>query len=212
MSGTTVYYHRQRPGSSQSSMRSRTRDRVRRPAPRARSAARSTGWTHTASAGLRRAADRTFRTRSAGPRAPRAARPRRHGKDLANNTATTTIPSSMTRPRRPARSATQRLSGRQAIVTLTFTGAGQRIRTRSTTAAAIVRELRQRRLPDLRRVGNLSAPNPVSPYTDRLVVNSKCYNYRYVLTDLVGNTFTATSASTAWVDYAGAVDSRRPEP
>jgi hypothetical protein len=37
-----------------------------------------------------------------------------------------------------------------------------------------------------------------------------CYNYRYVLTDLLGNTFTATSSSTAWVDYAGAVKFETP--
>ena len=47
--------------------------------------------------------------------------------------------------------------------------------------------------------------NPVSTYTDSTVTNAKCYNYQYVLTDQVGNTFTATSSSTAITDYAGAV-------
>jgi hypothetical protein len=47
--------------------------------------------------------------------------------------------------------------------------------------------------------------NPVSPYLDSTVTNSKCYNYRYVLTDNVGNQLVATTANTAWVDYAGAV-------
>ena len=47
--------------------------------------------------------------------------------------------------------------------------------------------------------------NPVSPYTDRQVTNGVCYTYRYVATDRVGNQAAATSASTARVDYAGAV-------
>ena len=42
-------------------------------------------------------------------------------------------------------------------------------------------------------------------FRSNAVSNSTCYDYRYVLTDLVGNAFTATSPNTAWVDYAGAV-------
>ena len=49
------------------------------------------------------------------------------------------------------------------------------------------------------------ATAPTSPYIDSTVVNATCYSYRYVLTDLVGNTSTATTSSVAWVDYAGAV-------
>jgi hypothetical protein len=49
------------------------------------------------------------------------------------------------------------------------------------------------------------ATSPTSPYTDSAVVNAQCYVYRYVQTDRLGNSSTATSGNVAWVDYAGAV-------
>lgn len=44
-----------------------------------------------------------------------------------------------------------------------------------------------------------------SPLTDSAVSNSRCYKYRLVVTDALGNSSTTTSASVAKVDYAGAV-------
>ncbi len=52
---------------------------------------------------------------------------------------------------------------------------------------------------------NVGPANPGSPISDTSVSNSTCYQYRYVLTDSLGFTFTATTSSVAWVDYAGAV-------
>jgi hypothetical protein len=52
---------------------------------------------------------------------------------------------------------------------------------------------------------NLGPNNPTSPYTDTALSNAKCYQYRYVVTDMVGNQSIATNANIARVDYAGAV-------
>jgi Concanavalin A-like lectin/glucanases superfamily len=52
---------------------------------------------------------------------------------------------------------------------------------------------------------NLGAVNPTSPYTDSQVTNGICYQYQYVVTDLLGNQTIATGPNVARVDYAGAV-------
>jgi hypothetical protein len=127
------------------------------------------------------------------------------GRDLANNTAVTTgsLVNDSTAPTGTISYTNSYQVGR--YVTVTFTGAD--------AGSGLLSAQLQRSAANFVNGGcgtfsafaNLGAANPVSPYTDSTVTNSKCYNYRYVLTDLVGNTFTATSASTAWVDYAGAV-------
>ncbi len=53
---------------------------------------------------------------------------------------------------------------------------------------------------------NLGPVNPTSVYTDSAVSNGSCYQYQYVVTDVAGNTHTATSANVARVDYAGGVN------
>jgi hypothetical protein len=52
---------------------------------------------------------------------------------------------------------------------------------------------------------NLGAVNPTSIYTDTTVATGTCYQYAYVVTDLVNNQNTATSASIVKVSYSGAV-------
>ncbi len=47
--------------------------------------------------------------------------------------------------------------------------------------------------------------NPASPYVDSQVTNSTCYQYRYAITDQLGNQALVASANVARVDYAGAV-------
>jgi hypothetical protein len=132
------------------------------------------------------------------------------GRDLANNQATTTL--TFVNDSTPPTGTISYTTGYQAgrFVTLTLTGAD--------SGSGLVNAQLQRSSANFVNGGcgafsafaNLGPANPVSPYTDSTVTNSKCYNYRYVLTDLVGNTFTATSASTAWVDYAGAVKYETP--
>jgi len=53
---------------------------------------------------------------------------------------------------------------------------------------------------------DLGPVDPTSPYADGLVVNGNCYRYQYAVTDQVGNQGVTTSADTAKVDYAGAVN------
>lgn len=47
--------------------------------------------------------------------------------------------------------------------------------------------------------------DPTTPYIDSAVTNSTCYQYRYLLTDALGNSGSVTSSNVAIVDYAGAV-------
>lgn len=52
----------------------------------------------------------------------------------------------------------------------------------------------------------IGSVGPSSPLSDSTVQNSTCYRYRYVVSDVAGNTAILTSANTAIVDYAGAVN------
>ncbi len=127
------------------------------------------------------------------------------GRDLANNVAITTesFVNDSTAPTGTISYSNGYQAGR--FVTVSFTGAD--------SGSGLLSAQLQRQSANFRNGGcasfgafaDLGAVNPVSPYIDSTVTNSKCYNYRYVLTDLVGNSLTATSANTAWVDYAGAV-------
>ena len=166
----------------------------------------TTGWTHTPS---------TVSTPTGGPyvsntfswTAGTTSSPSETvtGRDLANNTAFSTgsLVNDSTAPTGTISYSNGYQAGR--FVTLTFTGAD--------SGSGLLSAQLQRQSANFRNGGcasfgaftDLGAANPVSPYTDSTVTNSKCYNYRYVLTDLVGNSLTATTTNTAWVDYAGAV-------
>jgi Concanavalin A-like lectin/glucanases superfamily len=130
------------------------------------------------------------------------------GRDLANNTMTTnlTFVDDSTLPTGTISYSTGYQAGRFVTLTLTGSDSGSGLASAQLQrdSANLVNGICQ----TFTAFSNLGTANPVSPYTDGTVTNSKCYNYRYVLTDLVGNAFTATSASTAWVDYAGAVRSK----
>ncbi|HEX4400768.1 MAG TPA: LamG domain-containing protein [Galbitalea sp.] len=127
------------------------------------------------------------------------------GSDLANNIALTslTFVNDSTAPTGTISYTNGYQAGRSVAVS--FTGAD--------SGSGLLSGQLQRQSANFRNGGcaafgafaNIGAANPVSPYTDSTVTNSKCYNYQYVLTDLVGNTFTVTTTNTAWVDYAGAV-------
>ncbi len=169
----------------------------------------TTGWTHTPS---------TVSTPTGGPyvsgtfswTAGTTSNPSETitGRDLANNTALTT--GSLVNDSTPPTGAISYNNGYQVgkSVTLTFSGAD--------SGSGLLSGQLQRQSANFRNGGcaafgswsDLGVANLPSPYTDSSVTNSKCYNYRYVLTDLVGNVLTATSGSTAWVDYAGAVKSQ----
>jgi hypothetical protein len=206
MSGTTIYYDGSVAGSL--TITNAVTDTGSGPASSTTSAlaGTTTGWTHSAS---------TVSSPTGGPyvsntfswAAGTTSGPTDTitGRDLANNTATTTVTfvNDSTAPTGTISYTNSYQAGR--FVTVTFTGAD--------SGSGLVSAQLQRNSANFvdgacqtfTAFSNLGAVNQVSPYTDSTVTNAKCYNYRYVLTDLVGNTFTATSANTAWVDYAGAV-------
>jgi hypothetical protein len=126
------------------------------------------------------------------------------GRDLANNTATTTLTfvNDSTAPTGSISYGDGYQVGK--YVTVTFSG--------SETGSGISTTLLQRSSASFingacSTFGAFAtiATSAASPYTDNTVANAQCYVYRYVQTDRVGNSSTATSSSVAWVDYAGAV-------
>ncbi len=52
---------------------------------------------------------------------------------------------------------------------------------------------------------DIGQPNPTSPYDDGQVTTGTCYLYRMVVTDRVGNQQVVTSASVAIIGYSGAI-------
>jgi hypothetical protein len=166
----------------------------------------TTGWTHTAS---------TVSAPTGGPyvsnsfswTAGTTSGPSETvtGRDLANNAAITTeaFVNDSTAPTGTISYTNGYQAGR--FVTVSFTGADSGSGLLSAQLQLQSANFRNGGCGTFGAFADLGAVNPVSPYTDSTVTNSKCYNYRYELTDLVGNSLTATSANTAWVDYAGAV-------
>ncbi|HEY5230546.1 MAG TPA: LamG domain-containing protein [Galbitalea sp.] len=166
----------------------------------------TTGWTHTPS---------TVSTPSGGPYvsntfswvAGTTSSPTETitGRDLANNTAVTTVSlvNDSTAPTGTISYTTGYQAGRFVTLTLTAADSGSGLASAQLQRASA--NFVNGTCQAFGAFANLGVVNPASPYKDSTVTNATCYNYRYVLTDLVGNTFTATSASTAWVDYAGAV-------
>ncbi|HMH58850.1 MAG TPA: LamG domain-containing protein [Galbitalea sp.] len=206
MSGTTIYYQGGAAGSF--TVTNALTDTGSGPAASTTSAlaGTTTGWIHTPS---------TVSSPTGGPYvsdtfswlAGTASSPTDSvtGHDLANNAAVTSVSfvDDVTAPTGTISYATGYQAGR--FVTLTFTGADSGSGLASAQLQRSFANFVNGTCQTFGAFSNLGAANPVSPYTDSTVTNSKCYNYRYVLTDLVGNVFTATSTSTAWVDYAGAV-------
>jgi hypothetical protein len=127
------------------------------------------------------------------------------GTDLANNAAITsgTLVNDSTAPTGSISYTNSYSPGR--YVAVTFSGAD--------SGSGLAGAQLQRQSANLRggscgafgSFADIGPANPVSPFNDTSVTNSKCYRYQYVLTDAVGNSFTATTSSTALVDYAGAV-------
>jgi hypothetical protein len=127
------------------------------------------------------------------------------GRDLANNQVTTAL--TFVNDSTPPTGTISYTNGYQAgrSVTLTFTGADSGSGLANAQLQRSSANFVNGTCQAFGAFSNLGPANPVSPYTDSTVTNAMCYDYRYALTDVVGNTYTATSTSTAWVDYAGAV-------
>jgi hypothetical protein len=206
LSGATVYYNGSAAGSL--TVTNAVTDAGSGPASSSTSAlaGTTTGWTHTPS---------TVSTPTGGPYvsntfswvAGTTSGPTETvtGRDLANNAVATNVSfvNDSTAPTGTISYATGYQAGR--FVSLAFTGADSGSGLSSAQLQRSSANFVNGTCQSFTAFSDLGAANPVSPYTDSTVTNSKCYNYRYVLTDVVGNVFTATSTGTAWVDYAGAV-------
>jgi hypothetical protein len=206
LGGTTVYYNGTNAGSF--TLTNAVTDAGSGPASSSTAAlgGTSTGWTTTPS---------TVSTPTGGPyvsssfswAAGTASSPTEvvTGRDQANNRALTTL--AFVNDSTPPTGTISYTNGYQAgkFVTVAFSGSDSGSGLASAQLQRASANLVGGTCQTFGAFANLGTLNPISPYTDIAVSNSMCYNYRYLLTDLVGNAFTATSSSTAWVDYAGAV-------
>lgn len=130
------------------------------------------------------------------------------GRDVAGNTVTTTL-SFVNDSTAPTVGTVSYADGYQAgkSVTVTFTGAtdgGSGIATGQLQRASA--PLTNGSCGTFTGFLTVGPANPTSPYVDNLVTNGTCYQYRYAVTDKLGNQAVATNANVARVDYAGAVN------
>ena len=127
------------------------------------------------------------------------------GRDLANNTAITnlTFVNDSTPPTGTISYTNGYQVGKYVAVNFTGTDAGSGVVSAQLQRASA--SFINGSCSALGSYADIGSVNPVSTYTDTAVANATCYSYRYVLTDLLGNTATITTSSVAWVDYAGAV-------
>ena len=166
----------------------------------------STGWTHSPS---------TVSTPTGGPfvsnvfswSAGSTSAPTEvvTGRDVSGNTAQTTVSftNDSTAPTGSISYADGNATGRSVALTLTAADSGSGLNTRQIQRASA--PLTGSTCGTFSSFANFGSTNPTSPYADTTVTNGNCYKYRYVVTDKVGNSYTATSANVAKVGYAGAV-------
>jgi hypothetical protein len=207
-SGNTIYYRGAAAGSF--TLTNAVTDAASGPASSATATTTgtSTGWTHTPS---------TVSTPSGGPyvsapfswTAGTSTTPGEvvTGRDVAGNTTTTTL-SFVDDSAAPAPGTITYTDGYQTAKSVSVTFAS------SSDGGSGIATGQLQRASALLSGGVcgtytgfliLGAANPASPYVDSLVTNSTCYEYRYAVTDRLGNQAVATSANVAKVDYAGAV-------
>ena len=126
------------------------------------------------------------------------------GRDVAGNTTTTTL----TFVHNAGPSATLAYAdgytaGKSVSVAFTSASTGPAITTRQLQRSTAT--LTNGTCGTFAAFVSIGADNPTSPYVDTAVSNSRCYQYRFVVSDSLTNATTATSANVARVDYAGAV-------
>ncbi len=208
-SGNTIYYKGNAVGSF--TLTNAVADVGSGPASSATAAlgGTTTGWTHTPS---------TVSTPPGGPyvsnsfswAAATTSGPTEvvTGRDVAGNTAQTTL-TFINDSTSPGSGSISYANGYQPSlsVPVTFT-------TGTDSGSGIATRWLQRQSAPLSTAGtcgtysafaNLGVVNPTSIYTDTTVTSGRCYKYRYLVTDNVGNLRTTTSTSVSKVGYAGAV-------
>jgi hypothetical protein len=207
LAGTTVYYR----GADAGSLRltNAVADAGSGPASSATAAltGTTTGWTHT---------PLTVSTPAGGPyvsnpfvwAAGTTSGPGEAvtGRDVAGNSAVThlTFANDSTTPSAGTVTyANGFTSGRSVSISLTTgTDAGSGIATRRLQRA--VATLNDTACGTFGTFSDIGTDGPASPYVDGSLQHG-CYQYRYVVTDRVGNQHIATSANVVKVSYAGAV-------
>ena len=208
LSGTTVYYR----GSAAGSLRltNAVADAGSGPASSATAtlSGTTTGWTHSPS---------TVSTPSGGPyvsnpfswTAGTTSGPGEAvtGRDVAGNSAVTNLTFTNDSTAPTAGTITYAdgfTSGASVSISFTTgTDAGSGIATRRLQRA--VATLNGTACATFGSFTDIGADGPASPYVDGSLQHG-CYQYRYVVTDRVGNQHVATSANVVKVSYAGAVD------
>jgi hypothetical protein len=94
-------------------------------------------------------------------------------------------------------------AGRAVALTLTAADAGSGLNTRQIQRASA--PLTGSTCGTFSSFTNFGSANPTSPYNDTTVTTGNCYKYQYVVTDKVGNSYTATTTNVAKIGYAGAI-------
>jgi hypothetical protein len=210
LSGNTVYYRGSAPGSF--TLTNAVADAGSGPASSATAAltGTTTGWSHTPA---------TVSTPAGGPYvsgafswAASATGPATEvvtGRDMANNSAATTLTftNDSTAPNPGSVGYTSGFTTSRSVA-VTFAagpdaGSGVATGQLQRSSASFVGGV----CGSFSTFADIGPVNPASPYNDSSVNNSTCYQYRYVVTDNVGNAHTATSASVAKVDYAASIGS-----
>ena len=166
-------------------------------------AGRATGWTHPPST-VTAPAGGPYVSAPFGWSAGTTSSPTEvvTGADAAGNVTTTTL-SFVDDSAAPTGGSVSYPNGYQpdpsVTVTLTAgTDAGSGIATRRLQRAQA--PLTNKACGTFTAFADLGPNNPTSPYVDTAVSDLRCYTYRYLLTDLVGNQQLATSTSVAKVD------------
>ncbi|HRD61024.1 MAG TPA: LamG domain-containing protein, partial [Nocardioides sp.] len=203
LSGNTLIYR----GSSAGSFRitNTVTDAVSGPASSATAAltGTTTGWTHTGS---------TVTTPAGGPyvsnvfswAAGTTSNPSEvvTTKDAKGNTRTTTLNflNDVTAPGGTITYADGYSSGRSVAVSYTTSGDAATAQLQRSRAS-----LKNGVCGTFGAFTNIGPVNAASPYSDGPLTSGACYKYQLVVSDLVGNSTTATSANVAKLGYAGAV-------
>ncbi len=207
-SGNTVYYRGTAAGSFK--LTNAVSDAGSGPASSTTAAlvGTSTGWTHTPSTVSSPAGgpyvSNTFAWGAGTSTSPTEAVT---GRDVASNPAVTTLTFTNDSTAPTAGSITYadgpQPSRSVSVAFTTGTDAASGLGTRQLQRASAT--LASGTCGTFSSFANLGSNAPTSPYVDNTVTNGKCYKYQYLVTDLVGNVRTETSANVAKVDYAGAV-------
>ncbi len=205
--GTTVYYRGTAAGSFR--LTNAVADAGSGPASSQTAAltGTTTGWTHTPSTVSTPAGgpyvSNTFSWTAGTTSGPGEAVT---GRDVADNSAVTnlTFTNDSTVPTGSVSYPDGVTTGRSVSVTFSASDGGSGLSTRQLQRASAT--LTNGTCGSYGSFTNLGPAGPTSPYTDTNLAGSTCYKYQYVVTDRVGNTHTATSATEAKIDYAGAVN------